>query len=262
MPEPDTLVIEDEALRKGFTSAPNYILDDSGVSIAARFTYIVLLSFAWRAGSCFPGQARLAKTIGVTDRAVRNYLGELIEKGYIRVSRRGLGKTNIYHILKVTPQIEAERNACSVPERNTVSPPERHGLSHNEALEEKEAGRIDSDHSKVREDETPLAAAESEGIARIMEKLSKHELCDAVHLRSNTTQAINLWRRSRLPAAEFVTLMHRAKEITLQNSGRIYRTVPGYRGTKNRAPYFFRVLRDVMQQAVLKDFKARFGKGL
>ena len=54
--EPNTLIVENEALRKGFTIIPNYILRDPGVSVGAKIIYTLLLSYAWQEGSCFPGR--------------------------------------------------------------------------------------------------------------------------------------------------------------------------------------------------------------
>ena len=44
--EQDTLRIENEALKKGFTLIPNYILRARGVSRDAKLLYGILLSYA------------------------------------------------------------------------------------------------------------------------------------------------------------------------------------------------------------------------
>ena len=48
--------------------------------------------------SCFPGQERLAKDMGVTDRSVRTYLQELEREQFIAIKQRGLGKPNLYEL--------------------------------------------------------------------------------------------------------------------------------------------------------------------
>ena len=100
--EQNTLIIENEALRRGFTIIPNYILRNPQLSFGARVTYTILLSYAWQEGSCFPGQEKLALDLGVSRQAVNQYLRELKEKGFIDWTRRGMGKTNIYRILDLT----------------------------------------------------------------------------------------------------------------------------------------------------------------
>lgn len=98
-PEQNTIVVENEALRRGFTLIPNDVLRDSEISFGARLTYTLLLSYAWQEGSCFPGQERMADDLGVTRQAVNKYLKELKADRYVSWKRRGLGRTNIYYIL-------------------------------------------------------------------------------------------------------------------------------------------------------------------
>jgi len=96
------IIIENEALRHGFTQIPNYVLRDRSLSLGARLIYTMLLSYAWQEKRCFPGQSRLAADLGVDERSVRRYLVELRESGYVDWKQRGLGKTNIYYILDIT----------------------------------------------------------------------------------------------------------------------------------------------------------------
>ena len=56
---------------KGFTQVPNHILDNGKLSPGAKLTYAMLLKYAWQNDYCFPGQERLAKDMGVSDRSVR-----------------------------------------------------------------------------------------------------------------------------------------------------------------------------------------------
>ena len=99
--ERNTIVIENGALRQGFTQIPNYVFKDKRLSFGARVTYGVLLSYAWQEGSCFPGQEKIAETLGAVRKTVHLFLQELRKAGYVDWKRRGLGKTNIYYILDV-----------------------------------------------------------------------------------------------------------------------------------------------------------------
>jgi DNA-binding FadR family transcriptional regulator len=58
----------------------------------------MLLKYAWQNDYCFPGQARLANDMGVTDRSVRTYLQELSAKRFVVIKQRGLGKHNLYEL--------------------------------------------------------------------------------------------------------------------------------------------------------------------
>ena len=50
--ELDTL---DPVTRGGFTQVPNFILRDGKLSIGAKVTYAMFLSYAWHNEACFPG---------------------------------------------------------------------------------------------------------------------------------------------------------------------------------------------------------------
>ena len=83
---------------KGFTQVPNHVLSSNVLSPGAKLTYAMLLKFAWQNDYCFPGQERLAREMGVTDRSVRTYLQELQAKDFITITQRGLGKPNLYEL--------------------------------------------------------------------------------------------------------------------------------------------------------------------
>ncbi len=104
--ERNTIVVKNEALRQGFTQILNYVLKDSTLSFGARLTYTMLLSYAWQEGSCFPGQGRIAEDLGVSRQSVNGFLRELRRAGYIDWERRSQGKTNVYYILDVVPDVK------------------------------------------------------------------------------------------------------------------------------------------------------------
>jgi hypothetical protein len=112
-----TIIVLNQALKHGFAQLPRYVLKDKHISFGARLTYAVLLSYAWQEDSCFPGQERMAKDLGVTRKAVNAYLVELRKNKYIEWERRGLGKTNIYFILDYQPlEFEADVTGQLHPE--------------------------------------------------------------------------------------------------------------------------------------------------
>jgi biotin operon repressor len=85
-------------LQGGFTQVPNFILKDAGLSLGAKVTYAMFLSYAWHNDSCFPGQDRLAEDMGMSRSRVTEFVGELEGSGLISIQRRGQGKTNLYTI--------------------------------------------------------------------------------------------------------------------------------------------------------------------
>ncbi len=74
---------------------------------------------------------------------------------------------------------------------------------------------------------------------------------DRKHERSNCTRAMRLWYESVLDEDIFVALLHEARRIT-QQRGNIEReaTDGSPEGTKNRMPYFFKVVEDLVAMAL------------
>lgn len=83
----------------GFTQVPNFILRSATLSMGAKLTYAMFLSYAWNNDLCFPGQGKLAESIGVSRQSVGTFIHELEQEELVSVQRRGLGKTNVYTIL-------------------------------------------------------------------------------------------------------------------------------------------------------------------
>lgn len=139
--EPNTLIVENEAIRKGFTIIPNYILRDPRVSVGAKIIYTLLLSYAWQEGSCFPGQLRLANDLGLKERMVRYYLTELKTQGFIDIRRRGQGRTNVYVIKDIrAPERQSiayqngrksDRQYIAGQERQPITGQERQYIAYN-----------------------------------------------------------------------------------------------------------------------------------
>jgi hypothetical protein len=88
----------DRATAGGFTQVPNFILTSNKIGVGAKLVYAMLLKYAWANDSCFPGQQTLARDMGAGERSVRTYLKELEKTGYLKITQRGLGKTNLYEL--------------------------------------------------------------------------------------------------------------------------------------------------------------------
>src|SRR6266404_6243844 len=90
------LATDNPILRGGFTQVPNFILRDSKLSIGAKVTYAMFLSYAWHNDFCFPGQERLAADMGMSISRVNEFIKTLQVAGLVEINRRGQGKTNLY----------------------------------------------------------------------------------------------------------------------------------------------------------------------
>lgn len=88
----------DPIAKGGFTQVPNFILENPDISIGAKVTYAMFLKYAWDKDCVFPGQETLASHIGISASRVSEYVKELKELGLIEITRRGLGKTNLYKL--------------------------------------------------------------------------------------------------------------------------------------------------------------------
>lgn len=113
--ELDTL---DPVTRGGFTQVPNFILKNPGLSVGAKVTYAMFLSYAWHNDSCFPGQDRLAEDMGVTRPRVTQLIAELEKAGLVSIQRRGQGKTNLYNVHFIAQAPRKQRQEGKHPEVN------------------------------------------------------------------------------------------------------------------------------------------------
>lgn len=87
----------------------NHVLVSDKVSPGAKLAYAMLLKYAWQDDYCYPGQERLAKDMGVTDRSVRTYLQELQAEKFINIKHKGQGKPNLY-VLNLRPSGADRKN--------------------------------------------------------------------------------------------------------------------------------------------------------
>jgi hypothetical protein len=116
------IVIEgaDLATAQGFTQVPNFLLKSAKLSSGDKLAFAILLSYAWHNDYCFPGQARLARDMGIDERSVRRHLKSLQVNNLLKIDRRGLGKTNIYRLILKPPAISsrsgADKNVRSRPD--------------------------------------------------------------------------------------------------------------------------------------------------
>ncbi|RIZ72097.1 MAG: helix-turn-helix domain-containing protein [Methylococcales bacterium] len=104
----------DPVTRGGFTQVPNFILKDPNLSVGAKLSYAMFLSYAWHNDSCFPGQDRLAADMGLSRSRVTELVSELSRAGLLTIQRRGQGRTNYYTVhFQVTGKGMTGRRALS-----------------------------------------------------------------------------------------------------------------------------------------------------
>jgi hypothetical protein len=72
-----------------------------------RLAYVISQALNKKTRVCFPLQSTLAKRLGVSDRAIREYVAGLVDRGHLRVRHRGRDNSSIYEL------ILQDRNAAS-----------------------------------------------------------------------------------------------------------------------------------------------------
>lgn len=244
--EQDVIIVEDETLRAGFTQIPNAILRRPDVSAGAKLTYMALLSYAWQQGSCFPGQDRLAEDTGAGKRSVVRYLQELQVAGLLVVKRRGLGRTNIYTLPKLSGTSRSANLALQeMPKTTHQEVPNWHTKNTQKKNTQKEKISNIRKASHIKEmdqtDAHPVEEATSgkAGFERMRETLRhrqpatqeydedrqvigrylmdfSRDLGDNAPLRSSVTRAVNLLHTLGVHRDTFVVRMFEAKAKALE----------------------------------------------
>ncbi len=87
--------------RKPFVQIPNDFLRNPSLSIGAKVLYAILLGYQGTKERAYPGQARLAEELGISEASVRKCLAELKQANLIKVTRRGQGKQNLYQVSRI-----------------------------------------------------------------------------------------------------------------------------------------------------------------
>lgn len=100
-------------LNYGFYQCPDAVLNAKGLSWRAKCIYCRLLCYAREKETCFPGHARLAVDLGKSIDTIQRGLRELRDYGLITWKRRGLTKTNVYVIVKLT-EVNGLKNDLSL----------------------------------------------------------------------------------------------------------------------------------------------------
>ena len=95
---------------KGFTHIKNIMLDESQLSIPARYLYCVLVRYCGKNDTCYPSQKTLARVLGVSDRHIRELLDELKRNELLASHRSGFNKPNTYTVAK---DLRVDRNQSS-----------------------------------------------------------------------------------------------------------------------------------------------------
>lgn len=139
----------------GFVRLPNWLIDDSSLSLHEMAVYTVLLRFRdHKTGKCYPGMATIADCARVSRETVKRTIPLLEKKGMVRVTRRREGTKNLPNVYEVALAAENPEFVWAKSERGRRIPKRSRGR-HSETLpaEVEDEGR----HSETlgRHSETP-----------------------------------------------------------------------------------------------------------
>lgn len=104
----DKIIFRDLEKQYGFAQISHLITEDRLLSDLAVRVYLALLKYAMNKNYCFPGQDKLAETIGKSRSSIFRGLNELKNRRLVSWKTRGLNKTNLY-ILEPISEIYAEK---------------------------------------------------------------------------------------------------------------------------------------------------------
>jgi hypothetical protein len=267
-------------LRRHSTVVSNVIIRGyNHVSDHAKMTYLALDSYDWpdengqSKGNVWPSMNTIATDRGKSRLSILRDVQELSEAGLLTVeSGKERGTPNLYWIEDPSEEeIEkylaryvkkSENNLVEFPERGSipeegisnvkqsgVSNMKHQGVSeviHKGIESESITRKINDSNRHVPANEKKVSR--SEYISRVMQDFSR-ELRDLEHVESNITQANNLYRQSGLPEKKFVELMYEARKRTSWQI--VSKVAEGeHDGARNRCPYFFKVLRNLLEEKV------------
>jgi len=114
----------------GYATIPNAVLGDPDLSQGAKRAYVMVAHHSNRQGRCIRTVARIAGYVGACYKSAYNYLRELEEAGYLRVTPQGRGLPNSYDV--GTPQMRrraAQKGAApvmTVIDREDMAAEDRH----------------------------------------------------------------------------------------------------------------------------------------
>ena len=143
------------------------------------------------------------------------------------------------------------RDRTTIPENTTETSAE----NNEQRLPHKDLSNIRMAQPEITNAEKPEGPPDpvkvdppfSDAIAAYIEEINETALHDPEHLKSNITNAMNRYRESGIGEDAFMDHLIRARRIVLRQTANIRKTTKSRYGEKNRAPYFFQVLRDLLR---------------
>lgn len=98
-----------------FTRLPDWLMQREDLSLGAKVTWARLRRLAGHKGEAHPRLSTLGEALGIPERTLRRYLGELEEGGWISTVQRGKKRANAYRIFDQFTRREPESDRPKWP---------------------------------------------------------------------------------------------------------------------------------------------------
>lgn len=98
--------IEDPILQKPFALIPGAVLERSDLSQGAKLAFAMLVFYQHKYGG-YPGHEQMGNDLGVRRETISTYLRDLQKANLVTVERPGLGKTNVYTVKSLSPDVSS-----------------------------------------------------------------------------------------------------------------------------------------------------------
>jgi len=239
----DKVIFRDLEKQYGFAQISHLITEDIKLSDLAIRVYLALLKYAMNKNYCFPGQDKLAETIGKSRSSIFRGLNELRNRGLVSWKTRGLNKTNLYLLEPIT-EIYTEK-LSHIADVSELQQPDVSELTHQ--------GVSNLTHKEYKVEEEKI-------------KNNKLTLNDEINISSFSEEAVELAKELN----DLRSIKYYQKLISQKNKGIVnpddftdsliftrtqIRTaqVDGTKPLSNPAGLFVKTLKDLQEKRKHKD---------
>ena len=243
----------DEVLEAGFTTVPNLVLEHYaalGITSDEMMFTIHVWQYWWTERDPYPSLATVAAKMGKSWRTAHRYAKSLQKKQMLRITHRdrddGGQSTSEYDFEPlINAVVQSARTARLEPStpadtfgRGDLTDMAGEALTRASHEEDQELSRhMEVDNSKS------ITPNERKALTNLIQDIAR-ELHDRAPLQSTVGRVLNLYRKSEVDFETFIGFIYVARARTQQRTPSIR---AGDSGERNKVPYFFAVLEDLME---------------
>ena len=107
-----------------FVQIDRRVARDPKIPATQKALYLVLKSYSWQDGHCYPSQETLASDLNFSDRTIRTWLKDLEKYGLIKIVQQGMNEPNIYYLKDINSIYKETDRKSQVSENKTDRKPQ------------------------------------------------------------------------------------------------------------------------------------------